>query len=116
MGKWRHFSEKESEGLDSGLMDRLDTARDLCGFPIVITSGARTAERNQAAGGVSDSSHLKGLAVDVQRPIGDFEAMKLAWAFGRAGFRRVLIYTKHIHVDCDESKKQDICLSMGESH
>ena len=116
MTTWKWFSDEEAKGLDYGLMVRLDVARDLCGFPIVITSGLRTEEQNTAAGGVSDSSHMQGLAADVQRPIGDFEALKLAWAFGRAGFRRVLIYTKHIHVDTNTDKEQDICIYMGESH
>jgi len=116
MSKYRHFSDEEGNGLDAELMDRLDFARDLCGFPIVITSGLRTPEQNAASGGVQNSSHMKGLAVDVQRPIGDFEAIKLAWAFGKAGFRRLFIYQKHFHVDVDDIKKQDICLWMGDSH
>lgn len=116
MDKWKWFTEEEAKGLDHGLMVRLDMARDLCGFPIVITSGRRTEEQNVNANGTKDSSHLRGLAVDVQRPIGDFESNKIVWAIGRAGFRRVFIYTKHIHLDIDESKQQDICLFMGKSH
>ncbi len=115
MGNWKHFSEEESKGLDYGLMARLDTARDLCGFPIVITSGVRTAERNQATGGVSDSSHLKGLAVDLHAPPGQNEREKLIWALGRAGFRRIGIYSRHMHVDLDDGKAQDV-VWFGESH
>ena len=65
MTKWKWFSDEEAQGLDYGLMVRLDMARELCGFPIVITSGRRTEEQNQNAGGTKESSHLKGLAVDL---------------------------------------------------
>ena len=94
----------------------LDVARDLTGFPIVITSGFRTTAQNAAAGGVDGSEHTKGLAVDIHKPIGAFEAAKLAWALGRAGFRRVLWYSNHLHVDLSESKEQNIFIDYGVSH
>lgn len=115
MGKFRYFSDEEAKGLDGELMARLDVARDLCGFPIVITSGARTPEQNAAAGGVQDSSHLKGLAVDLRAPTGQNEREKMIWALGRAGFRRVGIYDRHIHCDVDPNKAQDV-VWFGVSH
>lgn len=108
MNKWKYFSAEESQGIYDGLMARLDTARDLCGFPIVVTSGRRTPEENNAAGGVAESSHLLGLAVDIHAPVGQNEREKLIWAIGRAGFRRIGIYSKHLHIDTDESKTQDV--------
>lgn len=115
MSKYKHFSDEESNGLDAELMERLDVARDLCGFPIVITSGARTADGNQAAGGIENSSHLKGLAVDVRMPTGQNEREKMIWALGRAGFRRLGIYTRHAHCDVDIEKAQDV-VWFGTSH
>jgi uncharacterized protein YcbK (DUF882 family) len=115
MGKWKHFSDEEAKGLDGELMDRLDVARDLCGFPIVITSGARTPEQNAAAGGTSESSHMKGLAVDLRAPTGKNEREKMIWALGRAGFMRIGLYDRHIHCDCDPDKAQDI-VWFGVSH
>ncbi len=108
MGKFRHFSEEEANGLDGELMARLDVARDLCGFPIVITSRRRTPEQNAATGGVADSSHLLGLAADLHSPTGQFEREKLIWALGRAGFRRIEMAPKHIHVCVNPAKQQDV--------
>lgn len=96
-------------------MSRLDTARELCGFPIVITSGKRTPEQNAAASGTSESSHMQGLAVDLRAPTGQNEREKMIWALGRAGFRRMGIYTRHIHADVDEKKDQDV-VWFGVSH
>lgn len=115
MGKLRHFSDEEANGLDGELMARLDVARDLCGFPIIITSGARTPEQNAVAGGVSESSHMKGLAVDIHMPPGQNEREKLIWALGRAGFRRMGLYNRHAHCDVDPNKPQD-AVWFGVSH
>ena len=116
MGKWKYFTDDEVIGLQDPMVAKLDLARCYAGFPIVLTSLSRTPEHNAAVGGTPDSSHLKGIAVDIRRPIGEFEVLKLVWALGLAGFRRVLIYTKHIHADMDETKPQPICVWMGESH
>lgn len=117
MGPWKYFGDSEVTGLVPELVDRLDVARGLTGFPIVIPpDSVRTPEHNAAIGGAPDSAHLYGFAVDLHRPTGEFEFFKLLWALGRAGIRRVLIYTKHVHVDVDPNKEQDICLWMGGSH
>lgn len=116
MDNWKYFSRTEIFGLDKILVSMLEYARGLAGFPIILTNTVRTLEKNAQVGGAQNSSHLKGLAVDVQKPIGDFETMKLMWALGRAGFKRVFVYTKHIHADIDPDKVQDICLWMGDSH
>lgn len=103
MSKWVYFTDEEATGLADVLMMKLDRARELFGAPIVITSGLRSVEDNEAAGGVQDSAHEKGLAVDIR--CADAELQKrIAWALGSAGFRRIGVYTKHVHVDCDETK------------
>src|SRR5437764_536052 len=62
--KW--FKPEEVEGLDEEFVAKLDQARNLAGFPFVIASGFRTPEKNESIiGAVRDSSHLKGLAVDL---------------------------------------------------
>lgn len=44
----------------------LDNLRRLYGRPIVITSGYRSPALNDAVGGVKNSRHLQGLAVDIR--------------------------------------------------
>ncbi len=77
MGKWRHFSDEEAQGLDGELMSKLDVARELCGFPIVITSGRRTAEQSPAARVASRSSHQSGHAAHDRAPTGQNEREKM---------------------------------------
>lgn len=43
-------------------------ARDILGVPIRITSGYRCPKLNKRVGGVGNSSHLHGLAIDFQAP------------------------------------------------
>lgn len=112
---YRYFSDEEVDGLVPELCECLDLARGYAGFPFHITSGKRTPEENAATGGVPDSSHLRGEAADLSAPSDPFLREKMCWALGRAGFRRVFMYTKHVHVDVDERKYQDIMMYLGES-
>lgn len=45
-------------------LDHIQTIRDHYGKPMIITSGLRCKYENQRAGGVSNSGHLTGYAVD----------------------------------------------------
>lgn len=105
---FKHFKDEEVIGLQSELVHLLDWVRDICGFPIVITSGFRTPEQNSAAGGVEDSTHLEGLAVDIRAPVDPIMREKLVWALGMAGFNRCGSYPKHFHVDLSEKKPQNV--------
>lgn len=111
----KHFTPEEVKGLDEDLAARLDMARDLCGFPIVITCGVRTPEDNARVGGVGDSAHLTGKAADIRRPVGIDQAIQLGWALGLAGLRRFEVADKHFHVDVDPSKPAP-CTWLGVSH
>lgn len=115
MGNWKWFKDSEVVGLVPRIVDMLDVARSLAGFPIVITSPGRTVYENQAAGGVEDSEHLTGEGVDIKAPTGEDEYRKLAWALGRAGFRRIGFYDRHIHCGIRPEKPQDV-VWFGVSH
>ncbi len=90
-------------GLDSKLLRMLDVARGLAGIPFIITSGKRTEAQNNEAAGVSDSAHLKGLAVDL-RCENDEQRFRIVTGLISAGFARIELAKDHIHTDIDNSK------------
>lgn len=110
----KYFKDSEIAGLDPQLVSMLDDAREAAGVPIVITSGFRTPDQNASVGGVSESSHTKGLAVDVRCP-NDQYGKQVAFGLGQAGFKRAGFYDKHIHVDIDMEKPYPAKWT-GESH
>ena len=114
MSIYKYFSDKESLGLKPDLMFKLERARELFNAPIIITSGFRDAQSNELAGGVKDSAHERGLAVDIRCHDKELQ-IKLAWALGCAGFRRIGCYSAHIHADCDPDKASPAYWT-GESH
>lgn len=68
----RHFALTEFRHptlVDNAAAIWLDDIRDACGFPLVLTSDARTPEENAAASGSSPTSlHLTGRAFDLRYP------------------------------------------------
>lgn len=54
--------------LDEDLLDALDKVRDMYGLPVIVNSMVRCKTHNTAVGGVANSYHLNGRAVDV-RPV-----------------------------------------------
>lgn len=114
MANYKHFTDREVDGLDPTFIEKLDKARDIAGIPFVITSGYRTPEKNQSViGAVPDSSHLKGLAVDL-RVTSSREAALVIDAAKSAGIDRRGIYVdsywnpRHIHIDVDPDKINDV--------
>lgn len=101
---YRYFKDHEIKGLDPRLVTMLDTARGYAGVPFIITSGLRTAEHNERVGGVKDSAHLRGLAVDLLFKDSGTGG-KILQGLVQAGFKRFGIYKDgHLHTDIDDSK------------
>lgn len=116
--KW--FSPEEVEGLDANFVAKLDLARQAAGIPFLITSGFRSPETNQSTpGAVSDSAHLKGLAVDL-RVTNDHEVALIFDAAKAVGITRRLVYVDqdfnpvHVHIDVDPDKIDEIIKVMKE--
>ena len=85
------------------LVQMLDAARETAGVPFSVTSGYRCPKHNAAVGGVSESAHSTGFAVDVACT----ESMpRFAIIRGliEAGFNRIGVAKTFIHADCDPSK------------
>lgn len=86
------------------IMRELEKIRNDYGKPIIITSGYRPERINRAVGGVRDSQHIRGTAVDIRPVQGDiFEFQKwvdrnwygaLGWG-AKKGF---------VHIDCRNGK------------
>ncbi len=103
----RWFTDDETRGLDPKLVEMLDHARGLAKVPFYITSGLRTPDSNAAAGGVEDSSHTRGLGVDLACS-SSVARMRIVSSLLIVGFRRIGIYDRHIHCDIDESLPQGV--------
>ena len=111
----KHFTEEETAGMTDDICLKLDRARDFFGAPIVLTCGYRNPEHNAEIGGVPDSAHVKGMAVDVRAPQDAAMREKMMWAFGCAGFHRAETAPKHMHFDTDDTKPTP-CFWQGTDH
>lgn len=104
---YKYFKEKEIVGLNTGLVEMLDKAREIAGIPFFITSGLRTKQKNEDVGGVNDSSHIKGLAVDL-RCRDSRERFLIVKGLISVGFMRIGVESDHIHTDIDISKDVNV--------
>lgn len=107
---YKYFSQKEVDTykLKPELWSILDSIRESCGFPIVLTSGLRTKEENdKLPNSVEDSAHISGLAVDLQcnESIKRFKIVEVAL---KNGIKRIGIGKTFIHLDIDQSKPQEV--------
>lgn len=97
-----HFSRAElcrdQEGciLDEGMLDKLEALRVRVGRPVVITSGFRSREHNAEVGGVKDSLHMTGQAVDLKVP--GMAPAQVAEVAAAVGFDGIGTYDRHVHV------------------
>lgn len=95
------------KNMDSTFLNKLQEARTIAGVPFSINSGYRTKEHNKKVGGKPDSSHLKGLAVDISCTSSNRRCVVLS-SLIKAGFTRIGIGRTFIHVDLDDSKVQNV--------
>lgn len=82
------------------LLRYLDQMREMYGGPLYVTSGNRCAVHNAAVGGAQQSEHLSAdgcLGADLACPSNEIRWRMLEAAM-RAGFTRIGIYAKHLHV------------------
>jgi len=89
------------------LRQMLNKAREIAGIPFVITSGYRCEKHNEYIGGVANSSHTKGVAVDISANDSRRRGLILKGLY-LAGFTRVGISESFIHADIDNDKKNNV--------
>ena len=114
----KHFSANEFrcrcgcglsvESMQPDTLKRLDLARGYAGVPFIITSAVRCEAHNKAVGGVDDSSHTNGTAVDISADTSRSRYLILK-SLMQAGFNRFGIYKTFIHADNDSSKTGNVC-------
>jgi uncharacterized protein YcbK (DUF882 family) len=114
--KMRHFNYSEFDSpdvqgsgqlMDKILLEMLDEVRDKFDKPIHINSGFRTPAHNEAVGGTDNSSHLKGLAVDIACT-NSTNRFDLINCLLDVGFSRIGIAKTFIHADIDFDKAQGV--------
>ena len=110
--KLSEFDAKDANGkkipgtggqMRASTLVKCDLLRELYRKPLVVSSGIRTPERNKQVGGVKNSSHLLGYAVD-WKDISDDEMIVFLDAAWTAGFCRFGIMATGIHTDDDPTK------------
>lgn len=114
MGRCKYFTDEETFGLLDEVCSKIDRARELFG-PIDLTCGYRSPAHNAEIGGVTDSAHTLGEAVDIKAPADPAMREKLMWALGAAGFLRVESAPKHFHADVSTTKPTP-CFWQGTDH
>ena len=110
-----HFSEKEIEcpcgcGLNNSnpiLIEILNTAREYTEIPFKINRCCSCKKHNKEVGGSETSSHLIGLAVDLDAH-GSRKRFIIVDALLKAGFNRIGIGKTFIHADIDENKDEEV--------
>ena len=85
------------------MITKLIKAREIAGVPFNINSGYRCEYHNKNVGGVSNSSHVGGYAVDI-RVDSNSKRYIILNALIEAGFNRIGIYSSFIHADVDPTK------------
>jgi len=89
--------------MDPAFLSMLDDAREHAQVPFSLTSAYRCEKHNRNVGGVPDSAHTTGHAVDILAR-GGFEKWRTVRGLMQAGFNRIGIAGTFIHADNDPSK------------
>lgn len=117
---WSEFDSPDQPGsgrthMNRAFVEKLDAIRAEVGFPLIVTSGYRTRAHNEKVGGVADSSHTKGLAVDLAAPT---ESAKhaIARAAIKNGISRIGWGRTFIHLDVDPQKTQGVVWGYGNTY
>jgi len=88
--------------INEQLVGALDMARKDAGIAFGISSGCRCATHNRHVGGVADSAHVGGFAVDIQVR-NSADRLRIIKALTRY-FDRIGLDRNFLHVDIDPSK------------
>jgi uncharacterized protein YcbK (DUF882 family) len=82
-----------------------EALRAIVGLPLVVLSAYRTPAYNAAVGGVPDSQHVQGRALDLRPPNGWTPVSLAAIAKDIAGIRGLGVYATFVHIDVRPTTK-----------
>ena len=101
------YFKKIEYNMNEDFLAKLDKAREFANIPFIINSAYRSPEQNARVGGKPNSSHLRGLAVDIRANDSSTRYIVLN-ALIRVGFNRIGIASSFIHVDDDKEKANNV--------
>jgi uncharacterized protein YcbK (DUF882 family) len=102
------------ENIDAKVVNIAQTIRDYLDEPVRINSGCRCTAYNKKVGGVADSTHISGMAIDLSCDSGSrsiFNAIKALSTAGKIhqiGYCKRYIKKNFVHVDVDTSKRRSV--------
>ena len=109
--EYSEFDSPDQKGsykhMDVEFLNKLAQARKIAAVGFKITSGYRSPEHNEKVGGVPNSSHTLGHAVDIYAPTSRQKYIIIN-ALLQAGFDRIGGAKNFIHVDDDPSKNEEV--------
>jgi zinc D-Ala-D-Ala carboxypeptidase len=88
--------------MDEDFLEKLDTLRELCGFPFKITSGYRSINHSIEAKKSKPETHAEGIAADIHVSNG-YERFKIISNALELGFTGIGVDKHFIHVDTRKS-------------
>jgi hypothetical protein len=88
------------EEVNGDVLDRVEKLQSVFGAGVLISSGKRTPEHNDAVGGAKGSQHLDGNAVDIDTSkMSQEDVIRLIETASAMGFGGIGVYEGSIHVD-----------------
>lgn len=89
--------------MNKQFLSMLKKAEKYAGFRFIYNSAFRTLSHNKSVGGVADSAHTKGMAVDIK--VNSLKQRDIVVAAAKkAGFKRIGIANSFVHLDNDLTK------------
>ena len=101
------YFKKIEYNMDADFLAKLDKAREFANIPFIINSAYRSPDQNARVGGKPNSSHLRGLAVDIRANDSSTRYIVLN-ALISVGFNRIGVASSFIHVDDDKEKANNV--------
>ena len=88
-------------------MSKLDTAREIAGIPLVLTSAYRSPEHDKSKGRSGTGAHTLGRAIDI-RCNTSRNRFLVVNALLKAGIKRIGIAKNFVHADDSEVHDQEV--------